>query len=108
MFQKLVTAFLAALALMSVATSAHATTIVKIGTLAPGDSPWGKEFKRWANEVSQDTNGEVELDFQWNGQAGDEVLTVQKIRSGQLQCPRPLPELGKARCGPERIARRSR
>ena len=34
--------------------------------------------------MSDDTNGELVLDFQWNGQAGDEVLMVQKIRSGQL------------------------
>jgi TRAP-type C4-dicarboxylate transport system substrate-binding protein len=63
---------------------ARATTTIKIGTLAPQDSPWGKEFRKWANAVSTDTNGEVQLDFQWNGQAGDEVLMVQKMRSGQL------------------------
>jgi len=63
---------------------AQATATIKIGTLAPQDSPWGKEFKKWANIVSTDTNGEVQLDFQWNGQAGDEVLMVQKMRSGQL------------------------
>jgi TRAP-type C4-dicarboxylate transport system substrate-binding protein len=34
--------------------------------------------------VAADTNGEMQLDFQWNGQAGDEVLMVQKIRLGQL------------------------
>jgi TRAP-type C4-dicarboxylate transport system substrate-binding protein len=45
---------------------------------------WGKEFKRWATDVSNDSGGALQLDFQWNGQAGDEVLMVQKIRSGQL------------------------
>jgi TRAP-type transport system periplasmic protein len=63
---------------------ARASTTLKIGTLAPQDSPWGKEFKRWAKDVSADTNAELNLDFQWNGQAGDEVLMVQKIRTGQL------------------------
>ena len=63
---------------------ARAATTLKMGTLAPQDSPWGKEFKRWAKEVSSDTNGELSLDFQWNGQAGDEVLMVQKMRTGQL------------------------
>jgi TRAP-type C4-dicarboxylate transport system substrate-binding protein len=67
-----------------VAGSSHAATTLKIGTLAPQDSPWGREFKKWASDVSADTNGELTLDFQWNGQAGDEVLMVQKIRSGQL------------------------
>ena len=69
---------------LGVAGSADAATTLKMGTLAPGDSVWGREFKRWAKEVSDDTNGELTLDFQWNGQAGDEVLMVQKIRSGQL------------------------
>jgi TRAP-type C4-dicarboxylate transport system substrate-binding protein len=79
------TALVAAVVLtVGVAGSAHAATTLKIGTLAPGDSAWGKEFKRWAKDVSDDTNGELQLDFQWNGQAGDEVLMVQKMRSGQL------------------------
>jgi TRAP-type C4-dicarboxylate transport system substrate-binding protein len=68
----------------TLAMNAEATVTFKIGTLAPGSSPWGKEFKRWANEVSQDTGGQLDLDFQWNGQAGDEALMVQKVRSGQL------------------------
>jgi TRAP-type C4-dicarboxylate transport system substrate-binding protein len=72
------------LGLTGLTRTARAATTLKIGTLAPADSPWGKEFKKWANEVSNDTNGELQLDFQWNGQAGDEVLMVQKIRSGQL------------------------
>src|SRR5215472_9570967 len=76
---------LAAFALaLSLAPDAGATMTLKFGTLAPQDSPWGKEFKKWANAVAADTNGELQLDFQWNGQAGDEVLMVQKIRSGQL------------------------
>lgn len=68
----------------SVGPAAYGATTLKIGTLAPQDSPWGKEFKRWAKEVSGDTGGELSLDFQWNGQAGDEVAMVQKIRTGQL------------------------
>ena len=66
------------------ATSAQATTTIKIGTLAPQESPWGKEFKKFTKDVADMTKGEVQLDYQWNGQAGDEVLMVQKIRSGQL------------------------
>ncbi len=80
-------ALVTAVALLFAATfapDARAATTLKIGTLAPQDSPWGKEFKRWAKEVASDTNGELSLDFQWNGQAGDEVLMVQKMRTGQL------------------------
>jgi TRAP-type C4-dicarboxylate transport system substrate-binding protein len=82
MFSKL--AALLTIAIVAVAGTARAGTTLKIGTLAPQDSPWGREFKKWASDVSADTNGELTLDFQWNGQAGDEVLMVQKIRSGQL------------------------
>ena len=74
----------AGLTVTAFAPDAEAAVTLKIGTLAPGDSAWGKEFKKWAKAVSDDTNGELTLDFQWNGQAGDEVLMVQKIRSGQL------------------------
>jgi TRAP-type C4-dicarboxylate transport system substrate-binding protein len=84
MLRKFVSVFAAIATVTCVATSAHATTTIKIGTLAPQESPWGKEFKRFTNDINSLTKGEVQLDYQWNGQAGDEVLMVQKIRSGQL------------------------
>jgi TRAP-type transport system periplasmic protein len=84
MFRKLATVFAATAFVLGITASADAATTLKIGTLAPGDSAWGKEFKKWAKDVSDDTGGDVQLDFQWNGTAGDEVLMVQKIRSGQL------------------------
>jgi TRAP-type C4-dicarboxylate transport system substrate-binding protein len=74
----------AAVAVTAFACAADATTTLKIGTLAPADSPWGKGFKKWASDIAAETNGDLQLDFQFNGQAGDEVLMVQKIRSGQL------------------------
>jgi TRAP-type C4-dicarboxylate transport system substrate-binding protein len=84
MLGKFVSLLTALAVLLGFTGLAEASTTLKIGTLAPADSPWGKEFKKWSNAVSNDTNGELQLDFQWNGQAGDEVLMVQKIRSGQL------------------------
>jgi TRAP-type C4-dicarboxylate transport system substrate-binding protein len=77
-------ATIALLVLLAIHSDARAATTLKLGTLAPQDSPWGKEFKHWAKDVSTDTNGALTLDFQWNGQAGDEVLMVQKMRTGQL------------------------
>jgi TRAP-type C4-dicarboxylate transport system substrate-binding protein len=76
--------FVLGLTLLASSAPAEAATTLKIGTLAPQDSPWGREFKAWAAAVSADTGGEVTLDFAWNGQAGDEKLMVEKIRSGQL------------------------
>jgi TRAP-type C4-dicarboxylate transport system substrate-binding protein len=61
-----------------------ATATLKFATLLPQSSPWGRELKKWAAQVASDTDGELSMDFQWNGQAGDEALMVQKIRVGQL------------------------
>jgi TRAP-type C4-dicarboxylate transport system substrate-binding protein len=78
--------------------AAQATTIVKIGTLAPANSPWAKGFKKLAADIASDTNGELQLDFQWNAQAGDEALMVQKIRTGQLDAA-AVTTLGLAQTG---------
>ena len=84
MLRALVSSVTALFVVLCAANAAHATTVIKIGTLAPQDSPWGKEFRKWGSEVSNATHGDVQLEFQWNGQGGDEVLMVQKIRSGQI------------------------
>jgi|HubBroStandDraft_2_1064218.scaffolds.fasta_scaffold03831_6 TRAP-type C4-dicarboxylate transport system substrate-binding protein len=81
---RIVMAVVTCAVLASVSTGAMAATTLKFGTLMPQASPWGKEFKKWAAQVAADTNGDLTLDFQWNGQAGDEALMVQKVRAGQL------------------------
>jgi TRAP-type C4-dicarboxylate transport system substrate-binding protein len=98
MSSKLVAIFAALALITGLAPTARATTILKIGTLAPPDSPWAREFKRLAADISSDTGGDLRLDFQWNGQAGDEVLMVQKIRTGQLDAA-AVTSLGLAQTG---------
>ena len=61
-----------------------------------------KEFKKLAAAISSDTGGELQLDFQWNGQAGDEALMVQKIRTGQLDAA-AVTALGLAQTGVQDI-----
>ena len=68
---------------MSVPAVAHAT-VYKVGTLAPKESPWGQVFSVWQKAVKERTNGGLELQFFWNGQQGDEVAMVGKMRTGQL------------------------
>jgi TRAP-type C4-dicarboxylate transport system substrate-binding protein len=75
---------LAVLCCLLWAGGASAGVTVKIATLAPSESPWGRELRKLAADVASDTGGDVTLDFSWNGQAGDEKLMVEKIRSGQL------------------------
>jgi TRAP-type transport system periplasmic protein len=62
---------------------ARGTTTIKIATLAPKGS-WANVFTQWGKDVSDQTGGDVQFDIQWNGQAGDEALMVQKIRTGQI------------------------
>jgi TRAP-type C4-dicarboxylate transport system substrate-binding protein len=72
------------------------TESIKIGTLAPGESPWGQVFKTWSRAIKERTKlpdgqktsdgkeSALELNFFWNGQQGDEAAMVTKIKSGQL------------------------
>lgn len=57
---------------------------LKIGTLAPPDSPWGQVFKVWKRAVSERSQGAIDLQFFWNGQQGDDRAMVGKMRTGQL------------------------
>jgi TRAP-type C4-dicarboxylate transport system substrate-binding protein len=62
---------------------ADATTL-KVGTLAPGESPWGQVFKVWKKAVEERSGGNLQLQFFWNGTQGDESAMVGKMRTGQL------------------------
>lgn len=70
---------------LTATAEAHADPIVlKIGTLAPQQSPWGKVFKTWSEGLKKRTDGKLELQFFWNGTQGDEIAMSAKIRNGQL------------------------
>jgi TRAP-type C4-dicarboxylate transport system substrate-binding protein len=83
MLRKLLVMFAAA-ALVLTATKIAGAATLKVGTLAPAESPWGQVFRVWQKGVKERTNGAVELQFFWNGQQGDEVAMVGKMRTGQL------------------------
>ncbi|EYF04414.1 TRAP-type C4-dicarboxylate transport system, periplasmic component [Chondromyces apiculatus DSM 436] len=57
---------------------------LKIGTLAPKSSPWGKVFSLWEKAVSEKSGGKLELQFFYNGQQGDEGAMISKMKAGQL------------------------
>lgn len=57
---------------------------VKIGTLAPAQSPWGQVYRVWAEAVKKKSGGRLELEFFYNAQQGDEGAMVVKMKSGQL------------------------
>jgi TRAP-type C4-dicarboxylate transport system substrate-binding protein len=65
-------------------STAEAKALVKLATLAPKESPWGKVFQKWKETVEKRTNGELEVQWLWNGTAGPEASMVGKIKSGQI------------------------
>jgi TRAP-type C4-dicarboxylate transport system substrate-binding protein len=77
-----VLAVVASLALPRVARAEP--VVLKIGTLAPPDSPWGQVFKVWKKSIEERSAGNLQMQFFWGGQQGDETAMVAKIRTGQL------------------------
>lgn len=57
---------------------------IKLGSLAPRESPWGQILRVWAKAVKEKTGGAVTLDFYWNATQGDEAAQMGKVKSGQL------------------------
>jgi TRAP-type C4-dicarboxylate transport system substrate-binding protein len=66
------------------ASSAGAATTLRMATLAPKQSPWGKVFRAWSDAVRQKTHDAVATTWLWNGVGGPERSVVGKIRSGEL------------------------
>jgi TRAP-type C4-dicarboxylate transport system substrate-binding protein len=77
---------LAAVALVTGApTVARAEAVtLRVATLAPANSPWGKVFNAWKNGLHKQSNGAIELQFFYGNQQGDEVAMVGKMRTRQL------------------------
>lgn len=77
--------FIALFAAFVASPSVHAQEhTLKIGTLVPKSSPWGKVFVTWEMAVNEKSGGRLALQFFYNGQQGDEGAMVGKIKSGQL------------------------
>jgi TRAP-type C4-dicarboxylate transport system substrate-binding protein len=77
------TMFVALIAL-AVQFNGFALTI-KLGSIAPENSPWGEALNKMAAEWSRLSNGEIELKVYHNSIAGDEANMLRKIKMGQLQ-----------------------
>lgn len=76
-------AALAALLALLSAAGLPAQTI-KLGTVAPANSPWDLVLRRLAADWSRISDGEVELKIFPGGIAGDEPDMIRKMRIGQL------------------------
>ena len=66
------------------APAVQARTVIKMASLVPEGSVWGKILKDMGAEWQEDTDGEVALRLYAGGVAGNESDVVRKMRIGQL------------------------
>lgn len=78
------TGAMALLAGMGAPGKARAGDVLKLATLAPKASPWGKVLSVWEKAVNEKSGGRLELQIFYNGVQGDEGAMVGKMKSGQL------------------------
>ena len=57
---------------------------LRVATLAPRESPWGKVFNAWQKGIKDQSHGALELQFFYGNQQGDELAMVGKMRTRQL------------------------
>lgn len=63
----------------------HASSTLKIATLAPDGTSWMKEMRAAAKQIKQQTDGRVTIRFYPGGVMGNDNSVLRKIRIGQLQ-----------------------
>ena len=74
-----------ALALLGLAGSVQAATIIKIATVAPDGTAWMREMRAGADALKKRSDGRVEIKYYPGGVMGDEPSVLRKIKIGQLQ-----------------------
>jgi TRAP-type C4-dicarboxylate transport system substrate-binding protein len=67
------------------AAGLSAQTVIKLGSLAPADSPWDKALLKMALDWQTISKGRVTVKVYSGGIAGDEPDMLRKMRIGQLQ-----------------------
>lgn len=71
--------------LVGIAAGPAAAKALKMATLAPARSSWGKVFTHMAAELAEKSGGALTLDIFDSGVQGDEKEVVEKMKTGQLQ-----------------------
>jgi TRAP-type C4-dicarboxylate transport system substrate-binding protein len=88
MIQKLIAAFaVLALAVSNTpaAPASSGAVVIKIGSIAPERSPWGKALEKVARDWERISNGTVQVKIYPGGIAGSERAMIQMMRLGGLQ-----------------------
>ena len=58
--------------------------VLNLGTVAPPNTPWGKQLKSLKKRIQKDTNGRIKVKL-FMGTAGGEVSIVRQTKRGELQ-----------------------
>ncbi len=70
---------------VTIASGAHAADrTLRIATVAPKSSSWGKVYGAWQKAIAEKTSGKLELEIYFNGVQGNEDAMVSKMKTGQL------------------------
>jgi TRAP-type C4-dicarboxylate transport system substrate-binding protein len=77
--------FVSAALLASIASTAEAQVVLKLGTLAPVGSSWHELLKEMAQRWADVSGGEVKLKIYAGGAQGNEGDMIRKLGIGQLQ-----------------------
>lgn len=80
----LAAAALATALLLLTGGATAATHSLRVATVAPKASSWGKVFAVWRKAVQKKTGGALDLDIFYNAVQGGDDAMVSKMRSGQL------------------------
>jgi len=85
MIKRTAVALLAGLAFAALPAASAPKTVLKIASIAPERSPWGKALERVAADWERLSNGTIEVKIFAGSVAGGEQDVIRKIRLGALQ-----------------------
>ncbi|WP_185962330.1 TRAP transporter substrate-binding protein [Palleronia caenipelagi] len=74
----------AALVIGLTGSAALAETVLRVGSVAPTQSPWGAWITKVAEQVETVSGGELKLQLLLDGQIGDEVTMTRQAQKGRL------------------------
>jgi TRAP-type transport system periplasmic protein len=77
-------AFFVLVSVVFVSRTGSAMEEIRIGTLAPRDSVWGRTLGAWAASVHQESGGQLRISLYFGGSQGDEPALVAKVRDRSL------------------------
>lgn len=80
----LLAALATAAALLSLGARADAAEELRVGTLAPRASVWGRTLGAWSAAVQQESGGQLKVSLYYGGSQGDEAELATKVREHTL------------------------